>query len=314
MKDIYERLRELCKTQASFALLFCLILFFLSLSIVFPSILSLTIWVWGGSLEQLPELLSGNLESFNYGAYLFRLVQSENQLLTWGFAAVAMAFFLGKPTDILKIERAASAKDLGIAALILLLILPIIQAIYIPEDSFQLPTFLKGFEADMKLKEAENQKVLLALFSNPSLALLFLNLLVFAVIPAFCEEFFFRGILQQQFSRTMSPHLAIALSATIFSFIHFQFYGFFGRLLLGMILGYFLYASGSLWPSIFAHFVFNAFSIVLTYLAATNGTLDPEIVSNEYEFPLSLVLFSFLSVGVLMFLYLRRERIPKKTS
>lgn len=314
MKDIYERISELCKTQASFALLFCLILFFLSLSVVLPLFLSLTVFLWGGALEDLSSLLSGNLESFDYGAYLFRLVQSENQLLTWGFTAVAMAYFLGRPTQVLKVEKSIDLRDIGIAALILLLIIPIIQAIYIPADSFELPTFLKGFEADMKLREAESQKVLLELFSDPSMTLLFLNLLVFAAIPAFCEEFFFRGILQQQFSRSMSPHLAIALSAAIFSFIHFQFYGFFGRMLLGIILGYFLYASGSLWPSIFAHFVFNAFSIILTYLAAAKGILETEIANNEYEFPLSMILFSFLSVGMLMFLYLRRERIPNKTT
>lgn len=100
-----------------------------------------------------------------------------------------------------------------------------------------------------------------------------LNLLIIALIPAVGEELTFRGLLQQSLTRKMNPHVAIFLSAAIFSFIHFQFYGFLPRLFLGLLLGYMFYVSGSLWTSIVMHFVNNGSVVVLYYLNA-KGVID----------------------------------------
>ena len=96
---------------------------------------------------------------------------------------------------------------------------------------------------------------------------LLLNLLVIALIPAVGEELTFRGVLQQGLMRRMkSPHVAILLSAAIFSFIHFQFYGFLPRMFLGMLLGYLFYTSGSLWTCMLMHFLNNGSAVVVYYL------------------------------------------------
>ena len=59
---------------------------------------------------------------------------------------------------------------------------------------------------------------------------LLFNLLVIALIPAIGEELTFRGVLQQALVRgTKNAHVGIILSAAVFSFIHFQFYGFLPR-------------------------------------------------------------------------------------
>ena len=95
---------------------------------------------------------------------------------------------------------------------------------------------------------------------------LLLNLLIIALIPAVGEELTFRGVLQQGLMRKMNPHVAIVISAAIFSFIHFQFFGFLPRLFLGLLLGYMFYITGSLWTSILMHFVNNGTVVVLYYL------------------------------------------------
>ena len=92
------------------------------------------------------------------------------------------------------------------------------------------------------------------------------NLLVIALIPAIGEELTFRGVMQQALTRKCNPHVAIWLSAFIFSFIHFQFYGFLPRMFLGLILGYLFYYSGSLWTSILMHFINNGTAVVVAYL------------------------------------------------
>ena len=105
---------------------------------------------------------------------------------------------------------------------------------------------------------------------------LLLNLVIVALIPAVGEELTFRGVLQQSLTRKMNPHVAIILSAAIFSFIHFQFYGFLPRMFLGILLGYMFYITGSLWTSILMHFLNNGAAVVLYYLN-NKGTISIDI-------------------------------------
>lgn len=106
---------------------------------------------------------------------------------------------------------------------------------------------------------------------------LLFNLFVIALIPAIGEELTFRGLLQQSLTRGMkNPHVAIILSAAIFSFIHFQFMGFLPRMFLGILLGYMFYVSGSLWTSITMHFVNNGTAVVLYYLDY-NGIISIDV-------------------------------------
>ena len=100
---------------------------------------------------------------------------------------------------------------------------------------------------------------------------LLFNLLVIALIPAIGEELTFRGVVQQSLvRRCKNAHVGIFLSAAIFSFIHFQFYGFLPRMFLGLLLGYLFYYSGSLWTSILMHFVNNGSAVVVAYFEHRN--------------------------------------------
>ena len=128
---------------------------------------------------------------------------------------------------------------------------------------------------------------------------LLLNLLVIALIPAIGEELTFRGVLQQGLMRKMNPHVAIVISAAIFSFIHFQFFGFLPRMFLGLLLGYMFYITDSLWTSILMHFVNNGTAVVVYYLN-NKGTIsiDPEHfgeVPNLWMVTMSLVVTVLLT-------------------
>ena len=84
-------------------------------------------------------------------------------------------------------------------------------------------------------------------------------LLVVSVLAGIGEELFFRGILQNQLCQmTKNIHLGVFISAAFFSLIHLQFYGFFARLFLGLVLGYLYVYSQSLWLPIIAHALNNA--------------------------------------------------------
>ena len=98
------------------------------------------------------------------------------------------------------------------------------------------------------------------------------NILVFAVLAGICEEFFFQGSLQPLLMNwTKNPHVGILLTALIFSALHFQFYGFIPRFLLGVYLGYLFFWSRSLWLPILAHVLHNALSIMVDYTLQGRG-------------------------------------------
>ncbi len=98
---------------------------------------------------------------------------------------------------------------------------------------------------------------------------LLFSILLVGVMAAVGEELFFRGILQRIIIQIFrNPWIGIIVTAAIFSAIHGQFLGFIPRMILGMVLGALYWYSGSLWPSILGHFIFNSFQIIMLLLSS----------------------------------------------
>ena len=82
------------------------------------------------------------------------------------------------------------------------------------------------------------------------------------------------------------------MTAFIFSFIHFQFYGFIPRLLLGALLGYALLWSGNIRYSMIMHGTNNALSVLLFYLGTYVWDMSQEQIDalgTEHTWWLTLV-------------------------
>jgi uncharacterized protein len=126
----------------------------------------------------------------------------------------------------------------------------------------------------MQSMEDEAARTLKVMLGSTTLTDLLLNVVFIAAFAGVGEELFFRGVIQRLFIRaTKSPWAGIIIAAFLFSFFHFQFFGFIPRFLLGILLGAIYWYSGSLWPAILAHFVYDAFFITLAYF-------NPELVTN----------------------------------
>jgi membrane protease YdiL (CAAX protease family) len=122
--------------------------------------------------------------------------------------------------------------------------------------------------------EEEAARTIRLMLSGHSVSSLLLNLIFIAVFAGVGEELFFRGILQRMFTRAFRNHwVGIIIAALAFSFIHFQFFGFVPRFLLGVLLGAIYWYSGSLWPAILAHFFYDALFIVLAWM-------NPKLLDN----------------------------------
>ena len=87
------------------------------------------------------------------------------------------------------------------------------------------------------------------------------------------EEMFFRGALQRICCDGMRRrHLAVWTAAFVFSTLHFQFFGFVPRLVLGAFFGYAYLWSGSLWVPVIGHALNN--SAVVAFMWMGNNSID----------------------------------------
>jgi uncharacterized protein len=139
-------------------------------------------------------------------------------------------------------------------------------------------------------------------------------MIVIGVLPAIGEEIVFRGIIQNQlFRATHNKHVAIWIAAILFSAIHFQFFGFVPRMLLGALFGYLYYWSGNLWMSVIAHFANNGFSVLAMYFYQ-KGAIGFDVEDTE-SVPAHFVIFSaLLTAGLLFYFYKYYQNRNLKTT
>ncbi len=297
---------ENVKRSPRFALMLGLLVYLMCLMVLVPLWLYLISLIFGLEMSELQLIVGGSVNQEANYPWIFRLIQAGNQLSTWGAAGWLMASMMQAPTRELGLTHQGKAFQIPLAMLVMLFALPLVQWLQLDADSFQLPAFLSEAEAWMKRQEDVFGQALLEVLGTENWGVLLVNLLIFAMIPAFCEEVFFRGFLQKQLGRMMKPSWAIVTQALIFSFIHFQFYGFFARAFLGGILGYLVYRSGSLWTGIAGHFVFNATSIFLAFLGTKYPALSGVDPAQEISFPWTVVLGSVMLVAGALYLFHRQ--------
>jgi membrane protease YdiL (CAAX protease family) len=114
-------------------------------------------------------------------------------------------------------------------------------------------------------------------------------------MPAFVEETFFRGTLQQLFIRWFrNPWVGIIVTSILFSAIHFSYFGFLTRAMLGVVLGLLFYYGKSIWLNILAHFLNNAVAVTALYLGVLNGKQPKEAMDDHFPLWLSVAGTVFL--------------------
>ncbi|MEI6173683.1 MAG: CPBP family intramembrane glutamic endopeptidase [Bacteroidota bacterium] len=214
-------------------------------------------------------------------------------------------FFERSSTGYLRINNPSRWPLYLFTLLLMFCSLPFINWMVSVNDLMKLPEFLHGLEEWMKSTEEEASKLTEAFMRMPTLGGFLFNMLMIAVLPAIGEEFMFRGLLQRLLKDWLGNiHLAIFVSALLFSAMHMQFYGFFPRMVLGIMFGYMFYWTGSLWIPIFAHFIQNGLVVTVTYMGQRG------LVGGDYEnFGTSdhfyVILLSGISVAALLYLIYR---------
>ena len=94
------------------------------------------------------------------------------------------------------------------------------------------------------------------------LVLMFLST---AIVPAFVEEFLFRGMILSNI-RPYSESGAIFISAILFGLMHQTPFQLFYATAVGIVLGFVFVKTGSIWCGVLLHFFNNFLSVFQTYL------------------------------------------------
>ncbi|NTV99487.1 MAG: CPBP family intramembrane metalloprotease [Chlorobiaceae bacterium] len=122
--------------------------------------------------------------------------------------------------------------------------------------------------------------------------------IVLALVPAFCEELLFRGYIQKNYTKSVSPRNAVFLTGFAFAFFHLSPANLLPLALLGWFIGYIYARSGNLAVSAFVHFANNLAALFVLFLigndASVNGAHPEQVVYSVWWWvlvALSMVLF-----------------------
>jgi len=216
--------------------------------------------------------------------------QGLNALGTFIIApALFFGFYLKKPFSSL-------FQKTDYRGLLLVLLLTasfmVINTIFIDLNSqMALPSFMSGLEQWATRLEKQMEELTRYLTEMDSAAYFILSIFVIALIPAVGEELVFRGLVQNVVLKgSKNIHVAIWVSAFIFGFIHFQFYGLIPRMMLGALFGYFYAYTGNLTFPILGHFINNGLSLFLVYFYQ-KGHIDYDVESADMAPWSSIVIF-----------------------
>lgn len=217
---------------------------------------------------------------------------------------VAMAFLLtSAPRRTLRLY-APSARYLGLAAGLAITLNPLVNEIR--------PIVERLFPMSVELKSALEQ-----MMSNvPTLGTAFL---LFALIPAICEEFAFRGYILAGLERSYSTKTAILFSALLFGFMHVLmslFQQLFNATLLGIVLGLLAVRSRSILPGIIFHLMNNGLALATAaWVGSASGKSLASWIYREPEQTLyhhGLLAAGTVAAAVLLVMLYRGDQAGEK--
>ena len=230
--------------------------------------------------------------------------------------AIATSFFIySQPINTFGFKKKVSIKIFFLIFIVMLLCVPALNFIINWNAQVHLPDYLKDIEVIMRNMEDSAFETTKVMLNTTSFFGLLSGVLIIGVLTGFGEELFFRGTMQRVIaSNGMNPHVAIWLSAILFSILHFQFFGFIPRMLLGAFFGYLFFWTGSVWYSFFAHALNNSIVVVVSFLT-NNGYINFEfdkigLVDNGIPYlALVSVIFTVSTLYILKKYIKQRNRI-----
>lgn len=209
-------------------------------------------------------------------------------------------------------ENQTNLKSYLFAGLLIIAILPIINFTHWLNMQIDFQSIWGELGDQIKKLEDVNGELTRLILPQPGdiKNLLFVTFIL-GIIPALCEELVFRGVFQRIFTQMFSNrHAGVWVAAFVFSFAHFQFYGFIPRFIMGAVLGYMYMYSRTLWVPMLAHAVNNSLAVFFAYFELDKSeTLNTDTLGAGASDWIWLVTSVLISAG-LFFLF--KKANPQK--
>lgn len=122
--------------------------------------------------------------------------------------------------------------------------------------------------------------------------------LVLALTPALCEEALFRGLVMSGLRR-WGPWAAIGVTALLFGLAHASIYRLLPTFAIGLVLGWVVHRTGSLWCSILVHALNNGLVATVVWHASVTGAFQLEEVGN-IPWGLTLAALAVFATGLVL--------------
>lgn len=230
-----------------------------------------------------------------------------------------------RPWHWLHLDQGMSWQTALFAIAVMLCALPGINLLSDLNRQMVLPDCLSRFEEMLRSQEDAANQLTESFLQTRSIGGMLLNVLLMALLPALGEELTFRGLLTnfmdkkdsenyQKHALSTRTHIAIWAVAAIFSFVHFQFYGFVPRMLMGAMFGYMLAWTGSLWIPMLMHFTNNAMAVVAYYLTNNGVIAEDTLDTIGCGSTLWAGILSIAIVSCALATYPRLKKYPKEAS
>lgn len=185
-------------------------------------------------------------------------------------------------------------------------------ALRLPKWTMWCAAFLLGgslwpyvYEIEIWMLSAERIEELTKLYESFEVNLkgvpLYIKLFALAIAPAACEEFFFRGFLQNSIRRNTSAVVAILTAGIVFGLFHvivkdaLMFERLVPSALMGIVLGFVFERSGSVYPGMLLHVIHNGFLVTVSEYEERLTELGIGI-SDHQHLPVQLVGYAAIPV------------------
>lgn len=131
-----------------------------------------------------------------------------------------------------------------------------------------------------------------------------LAILAMAVIPAVVEEFLFRGVILRGYER-FGTLTAVVVSGVLFGLLHLNLVNLPAIIFLGIMIGYVVVRTDSIFSGMLYHFIQNFLSISFLFLQEiVQGSLGDEVAiqQNIEQIPPELLVTTMAVLGIIAFL------------
>lgn len=248
-----------------------------------------------------------------------RIAMILQDVMMWIVPAVVTAMMITRrPAEFLMVRRSIDLLMALLVCAVLLSSIPMMNVIISWNANIELPESMSAMSQWMHSAEESANHMVEVLIGGSTAGSLIMGILIVGLLAGFSEEIFFRGTVQRLFTTAnVNHHIAIWVTAIIFTTVHFQFFGFVPRLLLGAYFGYVAYWSRNIWLAIIAHAFNNTLAVISFWVTPERMPIDLNSIGTDFSTPekyLSAISLFVTSILLYVVYKLCRKHYVNQTS